>query len=196
MGWLDGALRVFPSWEFTAWGHTIPFEVLIPAVIFPGIAFNLAYMWPLIERKFTGDNAMHNLLDRPRNRPKRTAAGVTTLAFMAMLFIASSTDVMANFFHVSLNTVLIAMRILIFVVPIIAYPLTYKICKELQGVAGAGKRKTHNIVTRTAEGEYIATPSPAYSEDGDHELDPTPIPTYIEPEPDEVPESGVRTVDR
>ncbi len=196
MGWLDGALRVFPSWEFTGFGHTIPFEVLIPAVIFPGIAFNLAYAWPLIERKFTGDNALHNLLDRPRNRPKRTAAGVTTLAFMAMLFIASSTDVMANFFHVSLNTVLIAMRVLIIAVPIIAYPLTYKICKELQGVHGAGKRKTHNIVTRTAEGEYVAVPSPAYSEDSDHELDPTPVPTYIEPEPDEVPESGVRTVDR
>ena len=51
-------------------------------------------------------------------------------------------------------------------------------------------------MTRTAEGEYIATPSPAYSEDGDHELDPTPVPTYIAPEPEEAPESGVRTVDR
>jgi ubiquinol-cytochrome c reductase cytochrome b subunit len=196
MGWLDGALRVFPSWEFTGFGHTIPFEVLIPAVVFPGIAFNLAYVWPLLERKFTGDNAIHNLLDRPRNRPKRTAAGVTTLAFMAMLFIASSTDVMANFFHVSLNTVLLAMRVLTIAVPVIAYPLTYKICKELQGVHDAGKRKTPNIVIRTAEGEYIAMPSPAYSEDGDHELDPTPVPTYIAPEPEESPESGVRTVDR
>ncbi len=196
MGWLDGALRIFPSWEFTGFGHTIPFEVLIPAVIFPGIAFNLAYAWPLIERKFTGDNQLHNLLDRPRNRPKRTAVGATTLAFMAMLFIASSTDVLANFFHVSLNTVLLAMRILVIAVPIIAYPLTYKICKELQAEHGAGKRKTHNIVTRTPEGEYVAVPAPAYSEDVGHELDPTPVPTYIEPEPEEVRESGVRTVER
>ena len=36
MGWLDGALRIMPSWEWTGWGHTIPFEVLLPAVLFPG----------------------------------------------------------------------------------------------------------------------------------------------------------------
>jgi ubiquinol-cytochrome c reductase cytochrome b subunit len=196
MGWLDGALRIFPSWEFTGFGHTIPFEVLIPAVIFPGIAFNLAYAWPLIERKFTGDNQIHNLLDRPRNRPKRTAVGVMTLTFMAMIFIASSTDVLANFFHVSLNTVLVAMRILVILIPAISYPLTYKICKELQAEHGSGKRKTPNIVTRTAEGEYVAVPAPRYGEDVGHELDPTPVPTYIEPEPEEVRESGVRTVER
>jgi ubiquinol-cytochrome c reductase cytochrome b subunit len=169
---------------------------LIPAVIFPGIAFNLAYAWPLIERKFTGDNALHHLLDRPRNRPKRTAAGATTLAFMGMLFIASSTDVLANFFHISLNTMILVMRVLVIAVPIIAYPLTYKICKELQGVREGGKRKTHNIVIRTAEGEYLAVPSPVYGEDVEHELEPTPVPTYIEPEPEEVRESGVRTVER
>jgi hypothetical protein len=113
-----------------------------------------------------------------------------------MIFIASSTDVLANFFHVSLNTVLVAMRILVIVIPAISYPLTYKICKELQAEHGAGKRKTPNIVTRTAEGEYVAVPAPRYSEDLGHELDPTPVPTFIEPEPEEVRESGVRTVER
>ena len=24
MGWLDGALRIMPSWEFAGWGHTMP----------------------------------------------------------------------------------------------------------------------------------------------------------------------------
>ena len=69
MAFLDGALRIFPSWEFTAWGHTWPLEVFIPAVLFPGILFNIAYAWPLIERKITGDDLIHNLLDRPRDRP-------------------------------------------------------------------------------------------------------------------------------
>ena len=36
MGWLDGALRIMPSWEFMGVGHTIPFEVFLPAVVFPG----------------------------------------------------------------------------------------------------------------------------------------------------------------
>jgi Rieske Fe-S protein len=30
MGWLDGALRIMPSWEWVGWGHTIPLEVFLP----------------------------------------------------------------------------------------------------------------------------------------------------------------------
>jgi ubiquinol-cytochrome c reductase cytochrome b subunit len=196
MGWLDGALRIMPSWTFHSWGHTIPFEVFIPAVVFPGIIFNLAIMWPAIERKLTGDNEIHHLLDRPSNRPKRTAIGVAVLALLAMLHIASATDVIANYFHISLNTTLIGMRVLCIITPFIAYPITYKICKEMQGFHGAGKRKTHNIVSRTHEGEYVATPTPRYSEDAGHELEATKIPTYIFEEPPAPTESGTRTVDR
>ena len=198
MGFLDGALRIFPAWSFHSFGHTIPFEVTIPAVIFPGILFNLILAWPAIERKLTGDNEMHNLLDRPSNRPKRTAAGVAVAALCSMLFIASSTDVIANFFHVSLNTVLWAMRILCVIVPFLAYPVTYKICREMQGVHGAGKRKTTNVVTRTAEGEYIATPAPVYVDDLEHEHDPLPVPTFVaeEVEASDVVTSGVRRVAR
>jgi len=95
--------------------------VLIPAVVLPGLIFNLVFVWPIIERKFTNDNAIHNLLDRPSNRPKRTAAGVTMLSFLGMLFIASSTDVLAKFFNVSLNDVLVSMRYLTVIVPILAF---------------------------------------------------------------------------
>ena len=51
MGWLDGALRIMPSWELAFWGHTVPLEVFLPAVIFPGIVFTIAIMWPIIERQ-------------------------------------------------------------------------------------------------------------------------------------------------
>ncbi len=196
MGFLDGALRIWPSWSFHSFGHTIPFEVLVPALILPGIIFTLAAAWPIIERLYTKDNEIHHLLDRPSDRPKRTAAGVSVLAFVTMLFIASSTDVIANFFHISLNTVLWLMRVTTILVPIIVYPITYKICKEMQAVHGAGKRKTPNIVSRTVEGEYVATPTPAYQDDRGHDLEATAVPTFIEVEPEEPNEGGVRTVDR
>src|ERR1019366_8601239 len=198
MGFLDGALRIFPSWSFHSFGYTIPLEVTIPAVIFPGILFNLVMAWPMIERKLTKDNEMHNLLDRPSNRPKRTAAGVAVAVLCSMLFIASSTDVIANFFHITLNSVLWSMRVLCIVLPILAYPITYKICREMQDFAGAGKRKTANIVTRTAEGEYLATPAPVYVDDMAHEHDAVPVPRYGVEAEDEVgaPEGGVRRAPR
>jgi ubiquinol-cytochrome c reductase cytochrome b subunit len=196
MGFLDGALRIWPSWSFHSFGFTIPWEVFIPAVLLPGLIFNIVFAWPAIERRFTKDDAMHNLLDRPSDRPKRTAAGVAMLALLGMLFIASSTDVMANFFHVSLNTVLWTMRVLCIMAPFVAYPITYKICKELQAVKGGGKRKTPNVVTRTAEGEYVATPAPVYVDDLHHGREATEVPKFIPADTEEPGDSGVRVVER
>ena len=194
MGFLDGALRIWPSWSFHSFGHTIPLEVTIPAVVLPGIIFNLAFAWPALERKLTGANAMHHLLDRPSFRPKRTAAGAEVLSFLMILFIASSTDVIANFMHLSLNSVLWAMRVLTFLVPLITYPVAYYLAKEMQHAPGSGKRKTANVVTRSATGEYIAVPAPAYDEDMHHELEATAVPTFIEPDPSS--DTGVRKAPR
>jgi ubiquinol-cytochrome c reductase cytochrome b subunit len=197
MAFLDGALRIFPSWSFHSFGHTIPFEVTIPSVILPGILFGIAYMWPTLERIITKDDGIHNLLDKPSDRPHRTAAGVAVLAVIVTLFFASATDLIANFFHVSLEEVLIAMRILVFLLPLIAYPITYKICMELQGTHGSGKRKTANVVTRTEEGEYVATPSPVYVDDVHSGLAAMEVPRFIAPASEEEPEaSGTRIVER
>ena len=204
MGWLDGALRIMPAWEWTGWGHTIPWEVFLPAVIFPGLIFNLCLAWPFLERGFTKDDELHNLLDRPRDRPKRTAAGAAVLALLFTLFAASSTDVLANFFHVSLNEVLWFFRIATVVVPIVVGLVTWRICREMQGVHGMGKRKRALVVSRTEEGEYVAVPSDTRPGDDHHEPEAEPVPVKIEPEPERVgagvgtsPEAGgVRRVNR
>jgi len=199
MGFLDGALRIWPSWTFHSFGHTIVFNVLVPSVILPGIVFGIAYAWPAVERKLTGDNEIHHLLDRPSDRAFRTSAGVALLSFLMMLFIASSTDVIANFFHISLDTVLWTMRILVVVVPLIAFPFTYKICKEMQNFKGAGKRKTTNVVSRTSEGEYVSTASPRYVDDIPAHLAPIPVPRFIndvEAPEEDADGSGTRVVER
>ena len=204
MGMLDGALRIMPSWEFAGWGHTVPLEVFLPAVVFPTLLIGFWLLYPSLERRITGDYEMHNLLDRPRDRPKRTAAGVAMFSFMFTLFAASSTDVLANFFHVSLNATLWFFRIAIFVVPIVAALVTYQICLEMQGVHGIGKRKRAVIVTRSAQGEYSTVPSAPRPDDERVEIDPEPVPVRIDIEPlendgerqPETSPTGVRQVTR
>jgi ubiquinol-cytochrome c reductase cytochrome b subunit len=201
MGWLDGALRIMPPISWTLWGHTIPFVILFPAVLFPGICFNLFYVWPILEAKVTGDRADHNLLDRPRDRPKRTAVGVAALAFFFTLFAASSTDVLANYFKISLNEVLWFFRFAVFVVPTTAGVFAYHLCREMSGVAGIGKRKRAVVIVRSAEGEYESIATPPRPGDGGEELTPTPVPDRIdlngELEPVEaVASSGVRRIPR
>jgi hypothetical protein len=111
-----------------------------------------------------------------------------------ILFIASSTDVIANFMHLSLSSVLWAMRILTFLVPLITYPVTYYLAKEMQHAPGSGKRKTTNVVSRSATGEYLAESAPAYDEDVHHELVAKAMPTFIEADLDS--DNGVRKVPR
>ena len=90
-------------------------------MVFPGIIFTLFMVWPFVESHHTKDLAYHNLLDRPRDRPKRTAAGAAMLTFLFVLFGASSTDVLANFFHIPLQVVLWTFRIITLVLPVVAF---------------------------------------------------------------------------
>ncbi len=198
MGWLDGALRIMPSWEWVGWGHTIPLEVFLPAVIFPGIVFNIFYTWPFIESRHTKDLAYHNLLDRPRDRPKRTAAGAAMLGLLGTVFFASSTDVMANFFDLPLMGVLWFFRIAVIVVPIVSYFLAYQICNELRQAEGLGKRKRALAVTLTESGEYRTEESEPRPGDGAGvELEPVPVPAFIDVVPPELATGeGVRRVMR
>ena len=112
-----------------------------------------------------------------------SAAGAAFFALLFTLFAASSTDVLANYFHLSLNFVLWAFRVLTFAVPIVVGFVTYGICLEMQGVQGIGKRKRAVIVHRSAEGEYSTVPSAPRPDDEREELDPEPVPVRIDIEP-------------
>jgi len=203
MGWLDGALRIMPSWEFTGFGHTIPFEVFLPTILFPGLTFTLFWVWPFVAAKISGDRAEHHLLDRPRDRPIHTAVGALGLAFYFTLFAASSTDVLANFFHVSLNAVLWFFRLAVIVIPIIVGLTTWRICLEMSGVHGIGKRKRALVMSRSPEGGYTTVETAPRPGDQPEELPPEPVPTYIKIEDELEAESvgagdssGVRRVPR
>ena len=174
MGWLDGALRIMPSWEIVGFGHMIP-NVFFPAILLPGITFGVLQAWPFIEARITHDHAEHQILDRPRDRPKRTAFGAAVFSFYFVLFGASSTDVLANYLSISLNVVLTSFRYLAVGVPVVVFAVTYRICKEMQRVPTAGKRKRANVVLRSAEGGYSTVPAEQRPGDAVPRVEPLPL---------------------
>jgi ubiquinol-cytochrome c reductase cytochrome b subunit len=132
MGWLEGALRLAPAWRIDIFGYTIS-EVFWPGVLLPGVTFGLLYMWPFIERRFTRDTAEHHILDRPRERPVRTAIGVGAFTFYTVLFVAGSSDIGAQKFVVGIPTFTRVLQVLVVVLPIVAALLAWKICRDLNG---------------------------------------------------------------
>jgi ubiquinol-cytochrome c reductase cytochrome b subunit len=161
MGWSDGMARLWPAWEFHIFQYTIP-AAFIPTAMFLPVIFVLAGAYPSIERRFTKDNALHNLLQRPRDVPVRTSLGVMAIAFYFVLLVSSANDWFAYFFDVSLNATTWMGRMGLLIIPPIAYWVTYRICLGLQrsdrAVLEHGVET--GIVKRLPHGEFIEVHQP------------------------------------
>jgi ubiquinol-cytochrome c reductase cytochrome b subunit len=164
VGWLEGSLRLLPAWETRAFGHELP-NPFYSGVVIPGITFTLLALWPFLEARVTRDRAEHHLLDRPRDRPVRTAIGVAALAFFIILFIAGGNDVLAARFQVSVNLITDVLRVAVFVVPLVVGLLTYRLCKELAArnpIPGQPEPPpAAELVIRTEDGGYVEAEEPA-----------------------------------
>ena len=154
MGWLDGALRIMPGWETRLFGYEIP-NPFFPGAGLGGLTFALLYAWPFLEARVTGDYAEHHLLDRPRQRPVRTAVGVATLTFYAICFLGGASDVISSTLHVSVNRVLITFRVAVLLFPLAAAWITYRLCRELSardGLAITSRVRFRDIPGRLRRG--------------------------------------------
>jgi len=135
VGWLEGALRLFPPWRVHVFGYTIS-EVFWPGILLPGLTFGLLFLWPFIEARVTGDHLEHHLLDSPRDRPVRSAIGVGVLTFYIVLVVAGAQDIIAQKLSVGIPSVTNTLRVLVFALPALAALFMWKTCHDLS-VRGA-----------------------------------------------------------
>ncbi|MFC8520619.1 cytochrome bc complex cytochrome b subunit [Streptomyces sp. NPDC057257] len=132
VGFLEGALRLVPPWETNFAGHTLMWNVLLPAVVLPGLLFAVLYAYPFVEQRLTGEwRQEQHLCDRPRERPVRTGLGVAGITFYGVLLLAGGNDVIAQSFRISVNTLTWILRIALVVGPVVAFLLTRGLCHAL-----------------------------------------------------------------
>ncbi len=158
MGWVEGALRIMPAWEWHLGGTTWSWNVFLPGVGLLTLLFTALAVWPFVERWITGDNSEHHLLDRPRNVPTRTALGVAGMTCYAMFWLAGGNDLIATTFNVSLNAVTYLMRAAVFVAPVIAFIITKRICLWLQ------RNDRERVLHGSETGILVRSPEGGYSE--------------------------------
>ncbi|WP_324785914.1 ubiquinol-cytochrome c reductase cytochrome b subunit [Streptomyces sp. H51] len=132
VGFLEGALRLMPGVEWNVAGHTFMWNVLLPAVVLPLLLFVVLYMYPFFERWVTGDMVEHHLCDRPRDRPTRTGLGVAAVAWYAVLLMAGGNDVLTVWFGISVNALTWIFRVAVFVLPVLSFLVTKRVCLALQ----------------------------------------------------------------
>ena len=160
MLWTDGLIRLFPPWEIYVGNHTIPAAVWVAVIM--GVVFLLLTIYPFLEKRFTGDDAHHNLLQRPRDVPVRTGIGAMAIAFYTVLTFAAMNDIIAYKFHVSLNATTWIGRIGMLVLPPLVFFVTYRWAVALQrsdrAVLEHGVET--GIIKRLPHGAYIELHQP------------------------------------
>jgi ubiquinol-cytochrome c reductase cytochrome b subunit len=134
LGWLIGALRLVPHFDLTIGNYTLVPNPFWGGALFPLVVLGVLGAWPWIEARITGDHGYHNLLDRPRDAPARTAFGVAFLMWVFLIFFAGSADRTFLFLGWNYVTQIWVYRVLVFVLPVIAFVLTRQICRELQRI--------------------------------------------------------------
>lgn len=152
LGWIEGAMRLFPGINLHFGHWVIVPEVFFPAVLMPGLLFLLLYAYPFLENVFRPSRKTHNVLVLPWQRPFNSAVGSAILMFLLVLLVAGADDVIAVATDTSVVTIRFLLRILVFAAPAATAAVVYLLC------IWTGKR-------RSALGQ--AAPEPAPSKAGD-----------------------------
>ncbi|WP_435270678.1 cytochrome bc1 complex cytochrome b subunit [Streptomyces sp. 1222.5] len=181
VGFLEGALRLVPPWETNVAGHTVMWNVLLPAVVLPGLLFAVLYAYPFVEQRLTGEwRHEQHLCDRPRERPVRTGLGVAGTVFYGVLLLAGANDIMAQVFRVSVDALTWILRVALVAAPVLAFLVTRWLCRALT----AAERE------RLAEG--VPTGDIRQSVTGGYESDHEPVESF-RPGAPRRPLTGART---
>jgi ubiquinol-cytochrome c reductase cytochrome b subunit len=158
--WTDGLIRLWPAWELYIGRYTVPAAVAVALIM--GVIFLLLIVYPWIEKRVTGDDAHHNLLQRPRDAPVRTGIGAMAIAFYMVLTYSAMNDIIAYKFHISLNATTWMGRIGMVVVPPLVFFIAYRWAVALQrsdrAVLEHGVET--GIITRLPHGAYIELHQP------------------------------------
>jgi ubiquinol-cytochrome c reductase cytochrome b subunit len=160
LGWLIGALRLMPGFDVTIGHYTVIPNPFWGGVVFPGVVFTLLFAFPWIERRFTRDRGVHNLADRPRDAPGRTAFGMAFLSWVFLIFVFGAADRLFVLWGLSYDTQLYIFRIGIWVIPALLYVITRRFCRALQSAERLEQEREqaeHQVRERAAAGSRAGT---------------------------------------
>ncbi|WP_329458251.1 cytochrome bc1 complex cytochrome b subunit [Streptomyces sp. NBC_01497] len=161
MGFSEGLIRVMPGWEINFGGHTLVLGVFIPLVIFPLVLTAIA-VYPFIEGWVTGDKREHHIADRPRNVPTRTGFGAAWISWYFILLLGGGNDIWATHFHLSINSITWFVRVAFFVVPVLVFIVTKRVCMGLQrrDAEKVLHGRESGLIKRLPHGEFVEVHTP------------------------------------
>ena len=162
LGWLIGALRIMPPLEIVIGDRTLVPNPFFGGAGFPLAVFTFLYGWPWFEQRFlTRDVRRHELLDRPRDNPLRTAIGAAVFTWVATVFVGGASDRLFLLTGISYDTQVWIYRAAFFAFPVIAFVVARR---WATGLRDSGQHPLRgwqgSRVQRTPEGGWAPVEEP------------------------------------
>jgi ubiquinol-cytochrome c reductase cytochrome b subunit len=132
LGWLIGALRLMPHFDVVIGDRTLVPNPFWGGILFPVFVMAALLAWPWLERRVRGDQEAHNVLDRPRDAPLRTAIGAGFLTWVVLIFMAGASDRVLVFIGAGYASQIDFYRVAIWVGPVIVGLLAWRLCLGLK----------------------------------------------------------------
>jgi ubiquinol-cytochrome c reductase cytochrome b subunit len=160
LGWLIGALRLVPGFDVTLGDYTLVGNPFWGGALFPLVVLLVLLAVPGAERRLTGDGSAHNIADRPRDAPGRTAFGMAFLTWVSLIFVAGSADRVYVFLGLSYEAQIWFYRVASLILPFVAYFVTRRVCHALQEAErlDADRELAEAEAVRTGTGPRFAEP--------------------------------------
>ncbi len=150
LGWIEGALRLFPGVNVHVGGFLVP-EIFFPGVLFPAVIFIFLYFYPFLDRWFNLHTARpHNVLLLPYQQPFNTSLGCAVFVMLLVVFFAGSDDVIAIATGTAVGNIRLLLRILFFVAPTVTFFVAYSACVLVRSRHARSERRhagSHATIT-------------------------------------------------
>jgi ubiquinol-cytochrome c reductase cytochrome b subunit len=131
LGWLIGGLRLVPGFDVVIGNYTLVPNPFWGGALFPLVIIGFLYFWPAIERKWFGGDGWHNVLERPRDNPRRTGIGVGVVTWVVLVFVAGSSDRVNLTFGLPYTGQIWFYRVFVLVGPVLFGVIAWWVCREL-----------------------------------------------------------------
>ncbi len=154
LGWVEGAMRLFPGINLHL-GHWLIPEVFFPGVLFPSVVFVVLYAYPFLENLISRDQDAHHVLRLPWQQPFHTALGCAVFTFIAVLLVAGGDDVIAVAGGTSVVAIRALLRVLVFVAPLLTGLVVYLFCRQ------KCQRHSSDATSVCLESPHSEKPSPS-----------------------------------
>jgi ubiquinol-cytochrome c reductase cytochrome b subunit len=149
LGWVEGAIRLFPGVNLHI-GHWLIPELFFPAVLMPSLLFLGLYSWPFVEKLFSRDQGDQNVLRMPYEQPILTACGVALFTFLLVLLVAGGDDFLALATGGSVVRIRTILRILVLALPPCAAALTYAVCARIRSRQVSAEPEAEHVTELSA----------------------------------------------